>query len=203
MKAIYLNYKIKSFLEDLGEDVSFIDIFFKTKEQEIIAFPISISYDKLKSFIGSVDKPAFDYLTKIRADIHGYGSKHSKIFAVIESEGFDLEKYIIQFITELDETDVDNHIAWCENLLSQKQQQKATEVFEKLSEIVTPQYVQHNLRFDAFKDEVDQMLHELTLKHFPELFEANEEVIDKYRNVLIRTTLSFTSECDKLLHGIV
>lgn len=203
MKPIFTHYKIKNFLEDLGEDTSFIAIFFKTKEHSEVAFPISISYHHLLDYIKSIDKPAFDYLTKIRTNIHGYGPKHSKIFEVMDAEGFDLEKFIVQFINDLEQDDIDKHMAWSENLLSQKNQQKASEVFEKLNEIVTPNIVEYNIRMNAFKDEIDQMLHEQTLKHFPELFESKEEIIIKYKHTLIDTTLSFTSACDKLLHGIL
>jgi len=51
-----------------------------------------------------------------------------------------------------------------------------------------------------FKDDIDQTLHELTLKYYPEIFDMEEKKIEKYRHALITATLNFSSEIDKILN---
>lgn len=57
-----------------------------------------------------------------------------------------------------------------------------------------------NIKMSQFTEEVDQVLHELTLKHFPELFENGNECIEAYRSHLITTTLDFVEGIDEILN---
>ena len=167
----------------------------------MVALPISISYDDLCDFIKTIDQPAFLYLQKCRKDIGGYGPKHSEILEILNNEGFDLEKYIIAYIEQLDPINVVHHIAWSENMKKGNNTNIANEIIESLKEIANEDYINYNIQFNNYKEAIDQKLHDVTLAFFPELFEKNPEILKKYKSILVNTTLSFTSSIDKLLYA--
>ncbi len=202
MKAQFTRYEINNMIEDTGDDYIFIKIFFKTDNLPEVFMPISYPYEKLLKFIYTVDEPAYNYLNKIRNDMHGYGPKHSKIFKVIESESFDIEKYIILFLESLDENHITKHYDWCDRLQNQtpEAQQKQQEIIDDIVSIVDEDYRLWNIKYEEFLDSIDQTLHELTLKFYPDLFEMGENYIEEYRDIISRATISFAQAIDKLRH---
>ncbi len=198
MKTQLTKYTINNMLEDTGDDYIFLHVFFKTKDRDETTRPFFLAYDKLHRYIKNIDEPAYHYLTKIRSNIHGYGPKHSKVFEVIEAENFDLEPYIKSYLEELTDLEIEQHYEWCDRLSNPETVEKAAATFENISQVVNDDYKNNNIKSSEFIDELDQTLHELTFKYFPDLFEKGEKHIEDYRNILSRTTFSFYEAIDKL-----
>lgn len=193
-------YTIKNMLEDTGDDYIFLHVFFKTEIRSETSSPLLVAYVDLQRFIATINEPAYNYLSKIRSNIQGYGPKHSKVFKVIEAENFDLEPYIKKYIASLTDLFVEQHYEWCDRISNPENVEKATEAFEKINQVVNSDYRNDVIKADEFIDKVDQTLHELTLKYFPELFEKQEKYIDAYRDILFKTTMNFYKSIDKLRH---
>lgn len=200
MKAIVTRYTISNMLEETGDDYSHIYIFLKIDDQHELKMPVIISYEDLLSFIDNLDIDAGKYLYKIRNEINGYGPKHSKIFKVIEEEGFDLEPYIHKFIESKDEQFIQQHKEWCDRLNSLPNQQTANIQFEQLKSIINDDFREYNVNFNDYKDALDQAIHETTLKYFPQLFDKSKKHVAAYKSKLIDVTLSFSRDIDKIMH---
>jgi hypothetical protein len=202
MKAQLTKYTIKNMLEDTGDDYIFLHVFFKTEDCAETTSPMFLPYDNLHRYIKTIDEPAHDYLAKIRSNIHGYGPKHSKVFEVIEAENFDLEPYIKSCLEELTPLFIEQHYEWCDRLSNPQTMEKAAATFENINQVVNDDYKNDNIKTSQFIDELDQTLHELTFKYFPDLFEKGEKHIEEYRNILSKSTLSFCEAIDKLRYKI-
>jgi len=198
MKAIYIRHTQESLLEDLGDDNISFNVFFKTENQGECRIPIILSYDDLHFWLKKTDEEIYKYLQKIRSNIHGYGPKHSKIFEVLTEEHFDLQPYIIKYIENLDDDFIDAHLEWVERISTPENREKSKQAVIEIKKGLPSDYAAYNIKFDQFKDDIDQTLHELTVKYFPELFEKDEEIFNKYKHLLISTTLDFSSGIDKL-----
>lgn len=191
-------FEIKSFLYETGEDIIFIEIFFSTSLIRETILPMSIPYEKLNNFIKAVDSKAHHYLLKIRQTIGGYGPKHSQIFEIIESEGFDLKFYVQGFLESLDETVIKQHLDWCK--MSEKNKRQLKDKIESLESLITPSFIENNKNKNLYLEELDQAIHEVNLKYFPAIVEGNTVFIKKYKSLLINTTLLFYEQIDKLIH---
>jgi hypothetical protein len=200
MKVIMTRYSISGMLEETGDDINFIHIFFKIDDKPEYKMPYIVPYQDLLHFILETDKATGHYLDKIRSVIHGYGPKHSKVFKIMEDEGFNLEPFIIQYLESKDEVFFQQFDEWCSRLQFSSNQKEVKDSFEKLKSKVTPEYCLNNINKDAFKDALDQAIHETTLKYFPGLFEKGDKHIAAYKSKLMDTTFSFYSEIDKIMH---
>ncbi|TRX42987.1 hypothetical protein [Flavobacterium restrictum] len=199
MKAILTQYKIDSMLEDIGSDITMIHIFFKTATRPEARMPVILPYDKLTQFIQTIDEQAFDYLTKIRSSIAGYGPKHTAVFKILESENFDLTPYLKRYVEALTPTYIAQQYEWCDSIVNNPSNtEKVQNSFKEIQKIANPDFINRNVKMDQFRDEIDQTLHELVLKFFPELFENGPECLSEYRDILVRTTLNFFENIDKL-----
>jgi len=200
MKAIYTRYETRDLLKDLGEDVVHFRAYFRTEDLPEVRIGVLIPYYDLHNFIKQVNPEAYQYITKIRTSMQGYGPKHTKVLAKLEEEGFDLEPYIKQFIESKDEIFISNHLDWVEGLFKLKVQETAKEAIKNINKSLGENYAKDNIKLNDFKDDIDQTLHELTLKYYPEIFDMEEKKIEKYRHALITATLNFSSEIDKILN---
>lgn len=200
MKPIYTRYEASNLLEDLGEDVVHFSIYFRTDVLPEVRIGILLPYRKLINFIGQNNQPAYDYLTKIRSSMAGYGPKETKVLAEIENEGFDLEPFIKDYLESRDEVYIAQHLEWIERVSSPKNQETAKKIVENIASNVDENYASRNIKWDNYRDELDQTIHELTFRFYPELFEKGEEKINAYRDALISVATDFTTRLDKILN---
>jgi hypothetical protein len=195
MEFSFSHYTISNLLSELGEDVTFIHYFYQ-KNEVVLVMPIILNLNEIFNFIKKTDFPAYQYIQKVRSDIGGYGPKHSKMFEVFEQEGFDMDRFLMVFANSFEDDMIAQHI--------EKFQIKNNEGFNRamktLKEIATPNYIQENLKINNFTEAIDQKLHELTLEFYPEFFEKDIEYLNKYKSLLIDTTLRFVLDFDKLRH---
>ena len=201
MKPQLTSYKIENLYQDTGIDMALLYIFFKTATQPEIKMPLIIPYNKFKEFIKSVDEPAYNYLTKIRASIQGYGSKDSAVFKIINQENFQLEPLIQTYLNTLNETMIIEHYNFCSKIEIPENHENIQKTFKKLDGLINNDFKNQNIKYNNFIDEVDQVLHEVTLKYFPELFENDPKQLITYRNILSRATLGFSENIKNLVHN--
>lgn len=201
MKAIYTRYETSNLLEDLGEDVVHFKIYFRTDELPEVRFGILFPYSELVYFVKETNPPAYEYLIGIRSSIAGYGPKETKVLAKIEEEGFDLEPFIKAYLESRDAVYISQHLEWIDRMNAPETQRQAGEALESIANTVGENYASEQIKWDKYRDELDQTIHELTFRYFPELFEMGEEKIEAYRNALISTTLDFTDKLDGIVNA--
>ena len=198
MKHILTRFTIENMLDEVGHDIALVNLFYRISNQLEIEKPIVVPFDKLLKFIEQEDVEASRYLHRIRSSIGGYGPKHSKVLDMLNNEGFDLNPYVLGFFNTLKTDMLDQHIQQVENL-SIPNNEAIEDKLKELGDLVDDMK-ESNIKMSQFTEEVDQVLHELTLKHFPELFENGNECIEAYRNHLITTTLDFVEGIDEILN---
>ena len=201
MKAIYTRYETSDFLEDLGEDVVQFKIYFRTDELPEVRFGILFPYRELVNFVRETNPSAYEYLTKIRTSIAGYGPKETKVLIKIEEEGFDVESFIKAYLESKDTDFISEHLERVARMNTPETQRQASKALESITNTVGGNYATEQIKWDKYRDELDQTIHELTFGYFPELFEMGDEKIKAYRNALTSITLDFTEKLDKILNA--
>lgn len=201
MKPIYTRYETSNLLKDLGHDVVHFKIYYKTEVLPEVQLGIILPYSDLVNFIKQTDYPTFEYLSKIRSSITGYGTKETKVFAKIEQEGFDLEPFLKNYLETKDDVFIAQHLEWNEKMSSTQNQETSKKIVEKINNGLGENYASRQIKWQNYIDELDQTIHELTFRYYPELFEKGEEKIKDYRSALISTTLNFSEKVDKILNA--
>ena len=200
MKPIYTRYETSNLLEDLGEDVVHFAAYFKTETLPEVRIGILLPYRELIYFIEEINKPAYDYLIKIRSSMTGYGPKETKVLAQIEQEDFDLEPFIKDYVESRDATFISDHLDWIERISTPKSQETAKKILKEIASGFGEDFASKQIKWDQYQDELDQTIHELTFRFYPELFEKGEEKIEAYRNALASVAMDFTARLDKILN---
>lgn len=200
MKINYTRYETSDLLADFGEDVVHLKIYFRIDELPEVNLGILLPFSKLVKFIRQTNPSAYDYLTKMRSSIAGYGPKETKVLEKIEAEDFDLESLIKNYLESKDEVYIAQHLEWIEKLNSTKTLGQAAKILESLTSDGDVNYVSDQIKWNKYRDELDQTIHELTFRYFPELFENGAEKIDAYQNALTSITIDFTNRLDKIVN---
>jgi hypothetical protein len=189
-------WEIKDMLDETGDDFAHFYVFVALNDNSEISIPIIIGLDDVIGHIKPISPAEYNYIQKIRSNMHGYGPKHSKVLAVLQEEGYDFFPYLQTYITE---DMVKRHTEYEKKLQAMPERfvQKASNLFSfDLAEMKA-----ENLRYTKFLDQLDKTMHELTFSYYPELFEKGDDIIKAYKNHLTRTTLQFAGNIDKLMHG--
>lgn len=202
MKAIATRYKLDSTLDTTGDDFIFIYVFFHTETHPEVYIPMMFTLDQLIDFILSQDPETGAYLKQIRVGLRGYGPKHSKVLEILTEEGFDLEPYIFRMVESKDTEEIEDHLEWCDRLRTPEHQQNIRDSVEHFNNSLDQNMITKQMTMNNFRDEMDQTLHELVLKYFPTLFEMDKKNIEAYKDTLVRVTLQFSEEIDKIMHNI-
>jgi len=132
------------------------------------------------------NEDVYSYLQKIRTGIQGYGPKHSKVFKILAEEDFDFTVFIEAWLEDIDQTFLSKHIEWSENISKAVPNPQVIEAFKRLEAFRGADYIKNNIRLNDFRDASGQKLHELVFEYFPELFDKDQKIIDKYRSNLFR-----------------
>lgn len=191
-------FEIKNYLEETGEDITNIALYFSTETSIESIVPYFFGYDKLLHFIGTIDIEAYQYLIKIRNNLGGYGFKHSQIFKIITEEGFDIVPFINLYFESLDKTLLQQHIEWEQNLKNQSGNTAIT--LKNLESHFTPKKIEKNKNKYIYLEEIDQAIHEITLRFFPEIINQDAAFLQRYKSIIVNTTLRFAENIDKLVN---
>ena len=200
MKAIYTRYETSNLLADLGADVVHFQIYFRVNELPEVRIGILFPYTELMKFVRETNPSAYEYLSEIRSSISGYGPKETKVLAKIEEEGFDLEPLLKAYLDSRDALFISQHLEWLERLNIPKNQEEIGVALDNITSDLGDNFASEQIKWDEFIDELDQTVHELTFRYYPELFEKGEEKIKAYRSALVSTTLDFTQRLDEILN---
>lgn len=201
MKVIYTRYETSNFLADLGQDVVHFSIYFKVDDLPEVSIGLQWSYYELTKWVKVTNPPVYDYLKNMRASITGYGPKETKVLAKIEEEGFDLAPFIKDYLESKDALYITQHLEWVDRMNVPKTQEKVKKTLDNFSTALGQNYASNQIKRDQFLDELNQTVHELTFRYFPELFESGEEKINAYRTALSSVSFDFASRLDKLLNS--
>jgi len=195
MKHTLTKFTVDHMLNVTGEDISIVNLFYGNENGFEIPIPITIPYDIMLDFIKMKNEEAYNYLKAIRSSISGDGPMHSKVFEIIDEEGFDLGPYALGFFNALGPELVNKHAKKIEETLPIHNIDDLMASFNAFHEMEA----EYQIKMDEFKEVAEQALHELTLKYFPELFEKGAPYIEAYEELLDLTTLNFMGEIDKLM----
>ena len=199
MKAIYTRHEVIS--DDLfGDDILRFKIYFKTETHPEFALPISPCFDTLKQHIEEHDKDVYTYLSGIRKTIQGYGPKHSKVFDILNNEGFDMLPHIIHFLESIFEEGIQRHVDLCYSIVTPTNQIDMEAKLKRLNNAIPSNARQYGRTLNEFTDQLDINIHETVLQFFPELLEKGEKHTKAYKYELISLVLNFSSHIDRLMH---
>ncbi|MCY1660115.1 hypothetical protein [Chryseobacterium sp. SL1] len=202
MKFTIADYEYHTMLEDTGDDYLFIHIFIKAENRKTADTPFIMSYNELMKFIGTCDPSAYDYLVKIRSGIRGYGPKQSEVLQVIQNESFDLEPFLLRYIQSKGDEFIEEFYQWCDRVIQPEAQKENQKIAESLHKTIEDSGMkEQNIRHQHFQDELDEAIHHVVVKNYPELFDNGDDDIQTYQSELIRVTLDFSSTIDKILSG--
>jgi|GEM_PF-4566457 len=200
MKYTITNFSIDNELDITGIDLSYIHIFYCTSDGTEIEMPFIVPFEILFEFIKKEDTKAYLYLVKASLSIRGYGPKHSKLLEIIDSEGFDLTPYIIRLFNRFDEDLFDKQVNMIKEISMLQDQEQVENVIEELDDMVDSDK-EYNIKIIDFTNDVDQALHEVTLKYFPEIFEKDSKYIETYREALVDSTLHFAKKIENIINN--
>lgn len=199
MKAFLTRYTYENMADVTGDDLVFLHIFFATPQQPEIAIPHILPYDKLLRFIQTQNSSVYEYLVSIRTTIGGYGPKQGEVFRIMADEGFLLEPYVQQYVESLSEEQITKHYKGMEQ--TQQNTPDESQLLSSIQEELTPERIQQNQNWYPYIEEIDQALHETTLRFYPNLAEQDRAFYTTYKELLSRTSLEFARQLDKLINN--
>jgi hypothetical protein len=199
MKAIITRYSIDTKVTDKDDEFTFIHAFFCTEAYPEASMPVIFSFDDLVNFIAEKDEATGNYLKRLRCNIRGFGAGQKPLSDVVLEEDFDLEPYIFQFQENYEAEYILQHLEEGKilNLL------KAEMISAHAAAPYANDNSKHNciVNLNKFQSELNQALHAITLKYFPDLLEMDKKYIAAYRDNLADLTLSFSEKVAKIICG--
>lgn len=201
MKAIITRYSIEKHQGDSNEDFIFIHAFFRTDNHPEASKPVIFSFDNLVDFISEKDEPTGNYLKRIRYGIQGNGCKQANMNIMVDEKDFDLEPYIFQFIESKEAEYILQHLDCTEKAKLPNGSCPLGHRNELLENVSNNDSFHRKITFHNFQGELDEMIHELTIKYFPKLVELDKQCLTAYKDKLIDLTLSFSESVDKIMQG--
>ena len=76
-------------------------------------------------------------------------------------------------------------------------------MFESFVQLIDEDFATSNIKMEQFTDALDQTIHELVFKYYPEIFDKTEEHIGAYRKELYYTTTGFVEKIDKIMNDAI
>lgn len=193
------HFSITNMIEITGDDIAHFEILASPEEDQSSATRIIITFDELVEFIKDNEPALGRYLARIRSSIKGYGPKHSQVLDILYDEQFDFEKYLLLILNSKD-SEYFSRIRELQQHQPEKEELEKLEQKMQLLDSVAAGMRQYNITYTRFLDEVDEALHALTCKYYPDLFEKGPEHISAYKKKLSNATINFAREIDRLMH---
>lgn len=140
------------------------------------------------------------YYRSVRNNVKGLGPKHSKMFEIMDEEDFDHVPYIHAYINDtydLDEGYARHQKAMASANDAKRVVEQATEKSAAL-ESHFPSLRKSALRTEAFMDNLMEYLNNEALARYPEVFNAEPELIEAFHGKLIDWVRSVGEGMDKL-----
>ncbi|NDH68482.1 MAG: hypothetical protein EBY22_11400, partial [Gammaproteobacteria bacterium] len=135
------------------------------------------------------------YFDDVRKNINGFGPKETKMWTIIQEEGFDIQSILEQFIIHYEMS-----FKTAQNInRTPKEQEQLEEVVRNLDEI-TSKLKDPNLRDTAFKDMMLERLSADVLQYYPEIFNSKSEYINEVNDILVKHIVRLANELDDLAY---
>jgi hypothetical protein len=121
------------------------------------------------------------YIDDIRKGMSGYGPKEWEILDVLQEEGFDFERYFIEYLennTDMVVDEIKRQTALSSNTVVQEQLEEKMQVFDK--------YVQGNfINGSKFLDGLEKAVVTWLVDNYPEVMEGDPEDIAQIKSIMV------------------
>lgn len=182
--------------EETGDDLVSFDVTIKT---ECFSSWLPVQFDCVAGYCQQHHPEIGKYYSSVRRNIKGLGPKQSKMFEIMDEEGFDHLPYIHAYI---------DHQIELEKLYERDQslQDPTPQQQEMAKKVVAienhfPSMRESALRNEAFADDLLVYLNDQVLERFPEIFNSDPEFITKLQDKLIGNVRQIREDLDKLAYA--
>ncbi len=191
-KFTITNIRVEDLLNDTGDDLVFFHV---QAETENGIGETSVSFQYLRRYCKQHLPNIAKYFDDVRKNINGFGPKETKMWTIIQEEGFDIQSILEQFIIHYEMS-----FKTAQNInRTPKEQEQLEEVVRNLDEI-TSKLKDPNLRDTAFKDMMLERLSADVLQYYPEIFNSKSEYINEVNNILVKHIVRLANELDDLAY---
>lgn len=185
-----------SHLEDFGDDDVFWWVEVKTEAYEV---PVLVRFDSVITYCQQQHANIGGYYRSVRKNIKGLGPKHSKMFAIMDEEGFDQTPHIYNYIKDcIDLQKHHEHNLRLEQSLATPVDAKKLKRSMKSLEQGMPSMRASAIRNTAFTDQILDILTNEVLERYPEIFNSDPEYITECEGILINAVIDLGTKIDSL-----
>jgi hypothetical protein len=183
-------------LESTGDDMIFWWVQVKTNAYVL---PVLITFDGVVAYCQQQHPEVGEYFRSVRRNVKGFGPKHSKMFEIMDEEGFDLLPHIYNYIKDCCDLEK-NH----QHELNMKQTMANPEGAKKVSAKVAsleehiPGMRSSAIRNTAFIDDMLELLNNEVLDRYPEIVNSDPKYIKELHGILVNVVLDLGSKIDTL-----
>lgn len=189
-KFTITNIRVNDLLQDSGDDLIFFHV---QAENENSVGETTIPFHYLRRFCKQHLPKIAKYFDDVRNNINGFGPKETKMWAIIQEEGFDIQPILEQFITHYGA----NKMFAQSNTRTEKEQEQLTEMVHNLGELMS-NLKDPNLRDTAFMDMMMERLSADVLQYYPDIFDSKPEYITELNGILINNIIRLANDLDNL-----
>jgi len=191
-----LSVKQHSNMDTFGDDSIFWWVQVKTDAYEV---PVMVDFDMVTYYCNQQHPQIGAYYSSVRKNVKGFGPKHSKMFAIMDEEGFDHLPHIYNYIKDCcdlqhyHEHDLNLKKSIATHEGSQQLNAKVASLEQHL-----PGMRSSAVRNTAFMDHVLELLNNEVLERYPEIFNSDPKYITDCQDILTRIVLDLGSKIDSL-----
>lgn len=183
-----------SWKELTGDDLIHFLLTVKTDHYSVW---MPVPFDRVMNYCKQHHPAIGEYYSSVRRSIKGLGPKHNSMFDIMDAEGFDHLPYIHAYINENMDLDL-LHQRELEMQKNAPATQKAASKKGRGLESYFPAMRRDRLRNEAFMDELMEHLNKEALERFPEIFNAEPDLIREFHIKLIEWVSTIGEDMDKL-----
>lgn len=188
--------------ETTGDDLMDFDVLIEVEGHKHWAWvPFDFVVDHCKTHHPEIAK----YIRSVRKNVKGLGPKHSKMFEIMDEEGFDLLPYIYSCMKgDYNLPQVIEKIRYPRasrsGIIDKDGNVTPVDFSEKADELedVMAEMRKSTIRNEAFMDDLLEYLNEQAMERYPEIFNAEPELIKEYEKNLISWVRNIGEGYDKL-----
>lgn len=191
-----LSIEKQDHLQTFGDDCMFWWVQVKTKAYVV---SVHVSFDVVVAYCQQQHPEVGEYFRSVRRNVKGFGPKHSKMFEIMDEEGFDLLLHIYNYIKDCCDLE-----KYHEHELNMKQTMADQHLAKKLETKVAaleqgmPAMRSSAIRNTAFKDDVLELLNNEVLERYPEIVNSDPKYIKELHGILVDAVLNLGSKIDTL-----
>jgi hypothetical protein len=178
MSAVtYKNFRVERY-ELIGNE--HVRIYIEAHQASGYAFFVW-TFEQYRQKLAKIHPELARYIDDIRKGMSGYGPKEWEILDVLEEEGFEFEKYFIEYLdsnTAMVLDEIKRQTTHRSDTVEQQQLEEKMQEFDK--------YVQGNfINGSKFLDGLEKAIVTWLVDNYPEVMEGDPEDIDQIKTIMI------------------